>query len=187
MMALKCMFPLSKLNGNTTGRYFLRSIKLQVGSQLPEIMLFERINNSVESVNISELYRSKKGVLFSVVGAFTPGCSNAHIPEYINHYQAFRKAGYDLIACVSVNDPFVMSAWCRQTKSEGKIKMLADPKGDFTKALGMELDCTKLLGNIRSKRYSIVLENSIVQSINLEPDHTGLACLLCIKNMKSPH
>ncbi|CAI9734522.1 peroxiredoxin-5, mitochondrial-like [Octopus vulgaris] len=122
MMALKCMFPLSKLNGNTTGRYFLRSIKLQVGSQLPEIMLFERINNSVESVNISELYRSKKGVLFSVVGAFTPGCSNAHIPEYINHYQAFRKAGYDLIACVSVNDPFVMSAWCRQTKSEGKVR-----------------------------------------------------------------
>ncbi|CAE1155265.1 PRDX5 [Acanthosepion pharaonis] len=160
-------------------------MRLQVGERLPEISLFEnKPGNVIESVNLAELYKNKKGVLFSVVGAFTPGCSNAHIPEYINHYETFKKAGYDLIACVSVNDPFVMAAWSQKTKAEGKIKMLADPRGEFTKAIGMELDCSKMLGNIRSKRYSLVVENNVIRSINLDPDHTGLVCLLCIKNVR---
>lgn len=90
-----------------------------------------------------------------------------------------------MICCLAVNDPFVMSAWADKLKTKGKIKMLADPQGKFTKAMKMDLDCTKLLGNVRSKRYALVIEDSVIKSVNTEPDHTGLACLLCIRNFRS--
>ena len=152
----------------------------RIGEKLPTICLYE--DSPDTSVNLQELFKGKKGVLFSVVGAFTPGCTQSHIPEYLDHFEKFKEEGYDLVCCVSVNDPFVMSAWGQQVKTNGKIRMLADPKAEFTKAMNMDLDCTKLLGNIRSKRYSLVIEDGTIQSIMTEPNHTGLACLLCIKN-----
>ncbi|ESO90082.1 hypothetical protein LOTGIDRAFT_233896 [Lottia gigantea] len=156
---------------------------LKIGDSLPDIKLYQDTPDN--GISAKELYKGKKGVLFSVVGAFTPGCTHAHIPEYLESADKFKEEGYDLIGCVSVNDPFVMSAWGKNLQAEGKIKMLADTNGEFTKALGMELDCTKLLGNIRSKRYSLVIEDSIIQTINEDPKHSGLVCLLCIRNLKT--
>ncbi|XP_056020923.1 peroxiredoxin-5, mitochondrial-like isoform X2 [Ostrea edulis] len=153
------------------------------GERIPSVDLYE--DSPAEPLNAQELFKGKKGVLFAVVGAFTPGCSEKHIPEYLNNYDKFKEEGYDMICCLAVNDPFVMSAWGDKLKTRGKIRMLADPQGKFTKAMKMDLDCTKLLGNIRSKRYALVIEDSVIKSINTEPDHTGLACLLCIRNFRS--
>ncbi|PVD26499.1 hypothetical protein C0Q70_14176 [Pomacea canaliculata] len=155
---------------------------IKVGDPLPDIVLYEGSPNN--AVKASELYKGKRGIIFAVLGAFNPGCTNAHIPDYLELYHKFKEEGY-LISCVSVNDPFVMAAWGKATGAEGKIRMLADPQAKFTKAMGMELDCTKLLGNFRSQKYSLVIDDSIIQSINVDPDHTGLACLLCITTMKN--
>ncbi|XP_061174578.1 peroxiredoxin-5, mitochondrial-like [Saccostrea echinata] len=155
----------------------------RIGEKIPSEDLFE--DSPTKPLNAQELFKGKKGVLFAVVGAFTPGCSEKHIPEYLNHHDKLKEEGYDMICCVAVNDPFVMSAWADKLQTRGKIRMLADPQCKFTKAMKMDLDCTKLLGNIRSKRYALVIEDSVIKSINTEPDHTGLACLLCIRNFKS--
>ncbi|XP_052097892.1 peroxiredoxin-5, mitochondrial-like [Mytilus californianus] len=159
-------------------KYIFRSFK--IGEKLPIVSVYE--DTPDKKVNLQELFKNKRGVLFSVVGAFTPGCTKSHLPEYLENFDRFKEEGYDLICCISVNDPFVMSAWGKQVSAEGKITMLADPKAEFTKAMNMDLDCTKLLGNVRSKRYCLVIEDGIIKSIMTEPNHTGLACLLCIKN-----
>ncbi|XP_033733810.1 peroxiredoxin-5, mitochondrial-like [Pecten maximus] len=156
---------------------------LKIGTELPAVNLYEESPDN--AINIRDVFKGKKGVLFSVVGAFTPGCTEVHLPDYLDHFEKFKNEGYDLICCVAVNDPFVMSAWGKHVKAEGKIRMLADTQAEFTRALDMELDCRKVMGNIRSKRYSLVVENGIIQSINMEPENTGLACLLCIKNYRS--
>ncbi|XP_060080311.1 peroxiredoxin-5, mitochondrial-like [Ylistrum balloti] len=156
---------------------------LKIGNEIPSVNLYEDTPDN--AVNIRDAFKGKKGVLFSVVGAFTPGCTEVHLPDYLDHYEKFKNEGYDLICCVAVNDPFVMSAWGKHVKAEGKIRMLADTQAEFTRALNMELDCRKVMGNTRSKRYSLVVEDGIIQSINMEPENTGLACLLCIKNYTS--
>ncbi|KAL3874204.1 hypothetical protein ACJMK2_037250 [Sinanodonta woodiana] len=153
---------------------------IRVGERLPPVSLYVDLPSN--PINLQELFKGKKGVVFSVIGAFVPGCSQAHLPEYINHVDKFREEGYDLLGCIAVNDPFVMSAWGKSVGADGKVLMLADPKAEFTRALDMELDCKNLLGGVRSKRYSLVIEDGIVQGVNTEPDHTGLACLLCIRN-----
>ncbi|XP_041352984.1 peroxiredoxin-5, mitochondrial-like [Gigantopelta aegis] len=163
---------------------FLQTVRfIKVGEPLPDVDLYE--GTPTNKVNIRQLYKGKRGVLFSVVGAFTPGCTQSHLPEYLSVSSKFVDEGYDLITCVSVNDPFVMSAWGQSLKAEGKIRMLADPRCEFTKALGMELDCTKLLGGWRSRRYSVVVDDGVIRQIIEDPDNTGLVCLLCIKNMKA--
>ncbi|XP_059174439.1 peroxiredoxin-5, mitochondrial-like [Physella acuta] len=163
-------------------RLYSSKYKVQVGDELPNVNLYEKSpNNPISAV---DLYKGKKGVLFAVVGAFTPGCTNSHIPDYLSLHEKFQEEGY-MISCVSVNDPFVMEAWGKSTNALGKIRMLADPRGEFTKALGMEIDCKQLLGGIRSQKYSLVIDDGKIQSINVDPEHTGLACLLCIKNMKA--
>ncbi|XP_055879559.1 peroxiredoxin-5, mitochondrial-like [Biomphalaria glabrata] len=156
--------------------------KVQVGDPLPNVYLYE--GNPGNAISAVDLYKGKKGVLFGVVGAFTPGCTNSHIPDYLSLHEKFKEEGY-MISCVSVNDPFVMDAWGKSTHADGKIRMLADPRGEFTIALGMDLDCKQIMGGIRSQKYSLVIEDGKIQSINVDPEHTGLACLLCIKNMRA--
>lgn len=137
-------------------------------------------------INMRDIFKGKRGVLFSVLGAFTPGCRN-HIPEYLEHYEEFKSLGYDVIACVAVNDPFVMSAWAKSLNTKDKILMLADTKAEFAKAMKMDIDCQHIMGTIRSQRFSVVIEDNVIMRFNYEPDNTGLACLLCIKNMvKTP-
>ncbi|XP_023217763.1 peroxiredoxin-5, mitochondrial-like [Centruroides sculpturatus] len=154
----------------------LSTMPLKVGDSLPSIDLMENTPDS--KVNIAELFKNKKGILFAVPGAFTPGCSKTHLPGYVQDYDQLKQKGIDVIACVAVNDPFVMEAWGKDQKAEGKIRMLADTTAEFTKAIGMDVDVTDKLGGIRSKRYSMIIEDGKVKQLCLEPDGFGLTCSL---------
>ena len=149
---------------------------IQVGETLPSVDLHE--GTPKDKVNILDLFKGKTGVLFGVPGAFTPGCSKSHLPGYIEDFQKFKDKGVDIIVCVSVNDAFVMTAWGENTGAGGKVRMLADPTGEFVKAIDLAFDATPVLGNVRSKRYSMIIKDGIVQTVNVEPDSTGLCTSL---------
>lgn len=156
---------------------------IKVNDKLPSVELSE--GNPGNKVNVAKLFEGvKKGVLFAVPGAFTPGCSKTHLPGYVENYEALKSKGVELVACVSVNDPFVMEAWGDAHKATGKIRMLADPAAEFTKAVEMTLDLSAALGNVRSKRYSLLVENGVVKQVNVEPDNTGLTCSLAPEILK---
>ncbi|XP_078393163.1 peroxiredoxin-5, mitochondrial, partial [Cetorhinus maximus] len=123
---------------------------LQVGDKLPAIDVHEGDPHCV--VNIAELFKGKKGILFGVPGAYTPGCSKSHLPSYIEKYEELKKKGMDIIACIAVNDAFVMSAWGKEQKADGKVRMLADPTGAFTRAVGLELEKEQLIAALGNKR-----------------------------------
>jgi len=153
---------------------------IKVGDALPSVDVFE--NTPGDKVNVAELFKGKKGVLFALPGAFTPNCTITHLPGYIADYDKLKAKGVDVVACVSVNDPFVMAAWGEASKADGKVRMLADTCGEFTKAMDMELAAAvPILGNMRSKRYSLVIEDSVVTAVNLEPDGMGVTCSLSNK------
>ncbi|CAB4010034.1 peroxiredoxin-5, mitochondrial-like [Paramuricea clavata] len=155
---------------------------IQVGDKLPSIDVHE--DTPGNNVNMGELFKGKKGILFALPGAFTPGCSATHLPGYLEDFDKIKAKGIEVIACLSVNDPFVMAAWGEQHKTEGKIRMLADTTAEFTKAVEMDFDATPILGNHRSKRYSMVVEDGVVTALNLEPDGKGLTCSLSDKILK---
>ena len=150
-------------------------MSIQIGDVLPQIKVHE--NTPSTAHDIAALFSGKRGILFAVPGAFTPGCSLTHLPGYIKNYDQLREAGFDLIACVSVNDAFVMSAWGEAQGAEGKVMMLADPQGQFTKAVGLDVNAAGL-GGLRSKRYSMIIDDGVVTTLNLEPDGFGLTCSL---------
>nr|AKN23455.1 peroxiredoxin 5 [Sepiella maindroni] len=151
-------------------------IPIQVGDKLPSSTLFE--HNPGEKIVTTELFNKGKHIIFGVPGAFTPGCSQTHLPGFIKEHDALTKKGIQSIACISVNDPFVMDAWGKVHKADGKIRMLADVEAEFTKAMGLSIDLTAVLGNHRSKRYAMVVEDGIVKFLHIEPDGTGLTCSL---------
>eukprot|EP00927_Polykrikos_kofoidii_P086630 TRINITY_DN9764_c0_g1_i3.p2 TRINITY_DN9764_c0_g1~~TRINITY_DN9764_c0_g1_i3.p2 ORF type:complete len:184 (-),score=33.78 TRINITY_DN9764_c0_g1_i3:83-559(-) len=126
------------------------------GDELPSVEVMEK---SGDLVNVLELFKGKTGILFAVPGAFTPTCSQKHLPGFIEAFDELAAAGVDVIACLSVNDPWVMQAWGEQHGAEGKVRMLADIKCEFTKAMGMELDRIDKLGSIRSERYAAVVKD----------------------------
>lgn len=148
---------------------------IKVGDKLPSATLHE--GNPGNSVDPAELFKGKKGVLFAVPGAYTPGCSKTHLPGYIDNADAFREKGVEVVACVAVNDAFVMSAWGEDKGAAGKVRMLADPNAEFTKALGLDVDA-KALGGTRSKRYAMLVEDGVVKHLDVEPDGFGLTCSL---------
>ncbi|XP_071501442.1 peroxiredoxin-5, mitochondrial-like [Diadema antillarum] len=153
-----------------------RNMPIKVGDALPSVELQEGTPGS--KVNVADLFAGKKGVLFAVPGAFTPGCSKTHLPGYVADFEKLKAKGAEVVACVSVNDAFVMGAWGEAHSAAGKVRMLADPQGEFTSAVDMVLDATAILGNKRSKRYSLVIEDGKVKAVNEEPDGTGLTCSL---------
>ena len=106
--------------------------------------------------------------LFAVPGAFTPTCSAKHVPGYVDNYDTLKSKGIDAIACVSVNDAFVMGAWGKDQKADGKVHMLADGNGDFTRAIGLEFDASKFGMGKRSQRYSMIVDNGVVKTVNVE-------------------
>lgn len=122
-------------------------------------------------------FKGKKGVLFGVPGAFTPGCSKTHLPGYVANYEKLKAAGAEVVACVAVNDVFVQDAWGREHGAEGKVRMLADPRAELAKALDIELDLTDLLGSKRLTRFSAVIEDGVIKTFNLE-EGGALACSL---------
>lgn len=139
---------------------------IQAGDRLPEVTL-TRIREGVETVDTRALFDGKKVVLFAVPGAFTPTCSEKHLPGFVEHFDKFREKGIEL-ACMSVNDPFVMQAWGNSQHVPEGLQMLADGNGDFTRALGLEMDASAYGMGTRSKRFALYAEDGVVQQLHVE-------------------
>ncbi|XP_061558785.1 peroxiredoxin-5, mitochondrial [Phycodurus eques] len=157
----------------------LLKMPIKVGESLPAVEVQE--GKPETKVAMDQLFKGKKGVLFAVPGAFTPGCSKTHLPGFVQQAADLKSKGIQEVACVSVNDAFVMAAWGKEHGADGKVRMLADPTGAFTKAVDLVLDSDQIvqvLGNKRSKRYAMLVEDGVVKKINVEPDGTGLTCSL---------
>lgn len=141
---------------------------IAAGDKIPSGSLKVAAPDGIKDVSTDELFGGKKVALFAVPGAFTPTCSAKHLPGFIQNADALKAKGVDSIVCVSVNDAFVMDAWGQAQGATGKVVMAADGNGDFTKAMGMELDGSGFGLGQRSKRYSAVVENGVVKSLNLD-------------------
>ncbi len=139
---------------------------ITVGQAIPTATL-NTLKDGVQAVSTNELFDNKKVVMFAVPGAFTPTCSAKHLPGFVDHLEEFKKRGVE-IACLSVNDAFVMGAWAKSQNVPEAVHMLADGNGDFTKALGLELDATGFGMGVRSKRYALYAENGVVKQLHID-------------------
>ena len=148
-------------------------MSVKEGDRIPEATLHTMTAEGPKPVNTGDIFSGKKVVLFAVPGAFTPGCSNTHLPGYVVNADKIKAKGVDTIACVAVNDGFVMDAWGKTQNAENLL-MLADGNGDFTKALGLELDGRGFGLGTRSKRYAMVVDDGKITTLNVEPDGAGI-------------
>ncbi|WP_087464610.1 peroxiredoxin [Oleiphilus messinensis] len=139
---------------------------ITTGEKLPEITFQLLTTEGMQNPTTTELFADKKVVLFAVPGAFTPTCSEAHLPGYVVNADKLKAKGVDSIICISVNDAFVMNAWGKSQNAE-EIIMLADGNGEFTKALGLEMD-TGSFGGLRSQRYAMIVDKGVVTTLNVE-------------------
>ncbi|HEY8352752.1 MAG TPA: peroxiredoxin [Sphingomonadales bacterium] len=141
---------------------------IKVGDKIPEVTVTRMGDNGPEPVNTRDLFAGKKVVLFSVPGAFTPTCSAKHLPGFVAKADDIRAKGVDDIICIAVNDVFVMNAWGKDQGAKGKVTMIADGNGDFTRALGLTLDATKFGMGERGQRFSLIAEDGVVKELNVE-------------------
>ncbi len=141
---------------------------IKVGDKLPEATFKVMKDGKPSDMTVSELTKGKKVALFAVPGAFTPTCSARHLPGYKEKAADFRAKGVDAIACVSVNDVFVMNAWGKDQQVGEDVLMLADGNGAFAKAVGLEMDGSGFGMGSRSQRYSMVVEDGVVKQLNVE-------------------
>jgi glutaredoxin/glutathione-dependent peroxiredoxin len=141
---------------------------IQVGDRLPAVNLKQLTADGIKDVPITELTKGKKVVLFAVPGAFTPTCSEKHLPGFVEQAEAIRAKGVDEILCVAVNDPFVLSAWEKARNVNGKVKILSDGNAEFTRAIGLDLDASGFGLGTRSKRYAMVVEDGVVKALMVE-------------------
>ena len=141
---------------------------ISAGDKIPSATLQTMGENGPSPITTDDIFSGKKVVLFAVPGAFTPGCSMTHLPGFVVNADKIKAAGVDTIACLSVNDAFVMDAWGKAQNAE-EILMLADGNGDFTTALGLELDGTGFGMGLRSQRYAMIVEDGTVSLLNVEP------------------
>ncbi|MFN8628010.1 MAG: peroxiredoxin [Candidatus Binatia bacterium] len=143
---------------------------VKVGDSLPlDLKLKEMGEGGPKDVTVSEIFKGKKVVLFAVPGAFTPTCSMKHLPGFIEQAAGIKAKGVDEIVCLSVNDAFVMGAWGKSNNVGGKVRMLADGNGEFTKALGLTLDASGFGMGLRSQRYAMIVQDGRVTELLLEP------------------
>src|SRR5579883_3595068 len=142
---------------------------IKVGDQIPSMKLMMGTPDGPKETSTDEIFKGKKVVLFAVPGAFTPTCSAKHLPGFVQNAEALKGKGVNTIACLSVNDAFVMDAWGKNQNVGDKVMMLADGSGDFTRAMGLELDLTKGGLGMRSQRYSMLVEDGVVKALNIEP------------------
>ena len=143
-------------------------MSIHVGDKVPTATLMEMQEGGPKPVKTDDLFAGKKVVVFALPGAFTPTCSAKHVPGFVQNFDALKAKGVDEIACVSVNDAFVMGAWGAQQGAGDKVMMLADGNGDFTRAVGLEMDGSKFGMGKRSQRYSMVVEDGVVKALNVE-------------------
>ncbi len=141
---------------------------ISVGDKIPAVKLKAVTADGVQDTTTDELFGSKKVVLFALPGAFTPTCSAQHLPGFVQHAEAIRAKGVDSIVCLSVNDAFVMDAWAKAQSVGDKVVLLADGNGDFTRAVGLELDGSGFGMGLRSQRYALVAENGVVKHLAVD-------------------
>ena len=141
---------------------------INVGDPIPSIGLATMTAEGPESVSTNDLFKGKKVAIFGLPGAFTPTCSAKHLPGFVHHADAIKAKGIDTIACVSVNDVFVMGAWGKDQNVGDKVMMLADGSGKFAKATGLELDRIEAGMGMRCARFSMIVDNGVVQSIHID-------------------
>ncbi|HLK24595.1 MAG TPA: peroxiredoxin [Caulobacteraceae bacterium] len=141
---------------------------IKVGDKLPEAKFMVFKDGAPAQVSSDEVFKGKRVALFAVPGAFTPTCSAKHLPGFKQNAAALKAKGVDTIACVSVNDVWVMKAWAADQGIGDDILMLADGSGDFTRALGLELDASRFGMGPRSQRYSLIANDGVVEQLNVE-------------------
>ena len=141
---------------------------IQVGERLPAANLKRLTSDGIKDVAVADITKGKKVVLFAVPGAFTPTCSEKHLPGFLQQAAALKAKGVDTIACVAVNDPFVLGAWDKASAIDGRIDLLSDGNAEFTKALGLEFDASGAGLGIRSRRYAMVIDDGVVKTLLVE-------------------
>ena len=141
---------------------------IKVGDKIPSVTLRYLTPEGVKGVTSDEFFAGKKVALFAVPGAYTRTCSQRHLPGYVTHAAEIKAKGVDMVACIAVNDPFVMDAWGREHNCDGNIVMLGDGSGEFTRAVGLELDRMKEGMGMRSQRYSMLVDNGVVKGLHVE-------------------
>ncbi len=158
---------------------------IKKGDHVPAGSFKQLSATGVADITTDSLLKGKKVALFGLPGAYTPVCSASHLPGYIDNAAKLRAAGFDTIACISVNDPFVMDAWGKSTGADNKVMMLADADGSFTRAIGMSVDLAAFGLTGRSERYSMVVENGVVTKLDVEKsvlDHDGSSAACMLRN-----
>ena len=156
------------------------------GQKIPSVTIKQSTPEGGADVDPAALFAGKKVVMFSLPGAFTPTCSQQHLPGYVQKLPELKAAGIDMVACLSVNDVFVMKAWAEQHDALGKVVMLADGSGAFTKALGIELDLVSRGLGVRANRGVFTIDNGVVTAVEMEAPgkfdvSSADACLLGLK------
>jgi peroxiredoxin len=157
---------------------------IKVGDRLPDSTFMTMGSDGTpKPMKTGDVFAGKKVALFAVPGAYTPTCHKQHMAGFVQNYDELKKKGFDMVACTAVNDVFVLTNWARDSKADGKIEMLADGSAEFAKKLGLEIDLTARGLGVRSKRYSMIVEDGVVKSLNLEdapPNHDkSSAVTLC--------
>jgi peroxiredoxin len=141
---------------------------IKVGDKLPSITLKYMNKDGMQTASTDDLFKGKKAILFGLPGAFTPTCSAKHLPGFVTHAEDLKKKGVEVIACLSVNDAFVMDAWGKSQNAGEKVLMLADGNADFAKATGLTMDGTGYGMGLRTSRWAMVLEDGKVKTLNVE-------------------
>lgn len=156
---------------------------IKVGDSLPETTFMTMSAEGPKPAKTAEVFGGKKVALFAVPGAYTPTCHKQHMAGFVQNYDELKKKGFDVVACTSTNDIFVLSAWAKDSKADGKILMLADGSAEFAKKIGLDIDLGARGLGTRSKRYSMIVDNGVVKSLNVEeapPNHDiSSAATLC--------
>jgi peroxiredoxin len=145
---------------------------IQEGERIPAATLKHKTAEGIEDISTDELFSGKKVVLFALPGAFTPTCSAKHLPGFVASAGDLKSKGVDTIACLSVNDAFVMEAWGRDQNVGDNVLMLADGNGDFSKAIGLDLDASGFGMGLRSQRYAMIVDDGVVKKLNIDPPGT---------------
>jgi peroxiredoxin len=145
-------------------------MSIAVGDRIPDVTLMTMTNEGIRPIQSSVALGRGKVVLFAVPGAFTPTCSDRHLPGYVLHAPDFRAKGVDTVACIAVNDAYVMAAWGRDQQVGNRVVMLADGNGDFTEAMGLVMDGSAFGLGQRSQRYAAVIDDGTVTTLFVEPE-----------------
>ena len=141
---------------------------ISVGDKIPSVELKTMTKDGPDNITTANIFTGKKVVIFGLPGAFTPTCSAKHLPGFVQHANSIKNKGVDTIACISVNDVFVMGAWGKDQNVKDSIMMLADGSAEFAKAAGLELDLISRGMGVRCQRFSMIVDDGIVQSVNID-------------------